>query len=322
MSAVQEGSSPSWRHAMWTAESRAFVGDFGAGQALSDEQYALLVPLIPRPSPGAGRAAPTCGVCWTACSTWYARAATGGTCRRPRPSPWRAVRRARDRAARPLSADRRGRPRWPRSRARSPGGRDPGRGLPRTLPDDAALTVVDVAGLAGLAADLERDVHVVAAAGAPAAVNGPVVPAVGADGEGLRAGQAQVVGVGGLHPVQERDGTAPVARHAGTAAQGGERGKEWGRESERSRKKPGSRGAWFERRELDGVAEVGEAAEEPPGLDLLGAAVGGGRGGGPGGGAAPLHVGGPGQGRGPGPAHPPLCGPPGPGGGGAGPPGG
>ena len=32
---------------MWTAETRALVGDFGAGQALSDEQYALLVPLIP-----------------------------------------------------------------------------------------------------------------------------------------------------------------------------------------------------------------------------------------------------------------------------------
>src|SRR3954463_12082481 len=32
---------------MWTAENRAFVGDFGAGQALSDEQYALLAPLIP-----------------------------------------------------------------------------------------------------------------------------------------------------------------------------------------------------------------------------------------------------------------------------------
>ena len=27
---------------MWTAESRTLVGDFGAGQALSDEQYALL----------------------------------------------------------------------------------------------------------------------------------------------------------------------------------------------------------------------------------------------------------------------------------------
>ena len=37
---------------MWTAESRAFVGDFGAGQALSDEQYALLVPLIPPAKPG------------------------------------------------------------------------------------------------------------------------------------------------------------------------------------------------------------------------------------------------------------------------------
>ena len=32
--------------------ARAFVGDFGAGQALSDEQYALLVPLIPPAKPG------------------------------------------------------------------------------------------------------------------------------------------------------------------------------------------------------------------------------------------------------------------------------
>src|SRR3954452_4978507 len=39
------------------------------------------------------------------------------------------------------------------------------------------------------------------------------------------------------------------------------------------RKKPGSRGGWLERRQLDGVAEVGEAAHEPPGLDLRGAAV-------------------------------------------------
>ena len=37
---------------MWTAESRAFVGDFGAGQALSDAQYGLLEPLIPPPKPG------------------------------------------------------------------------------------------------------------------------------------------------------------------------------------------------------------------------------------------------------------------------------
>lgn len=36
---------------MWTAQSRALVGDFGAGQALSDEQYALLVPLIPPAKP-------------------------------------------------------------------------------------------------------------------------------------------------------------------------------------------------------------------------------------------------------------------------------
>ena len=37
---------------MWTAEARTLVGDFGAGQALSDEQYALLVPLIPPAKPG------------------------------------------------------------------------------------------------------------------------------------------------------------------------------------------------------------------------------------------------------------------------------
>src|SRR5947208_4247312 len=43
---------PCWRHVMWTAETRALVGDFGAGQALSDEQYALLVPLIPPAKPG------------------------------------------------------------------------------------------------------------------------------------------------------------------------------------------------------------------------------------------------------------------------------
>src|SRR3954447_1858522 len=37
---------------MWTAGSRTFGGDFGAGQALSDEQYALLLPLIPPAKPG------------------------------------------------------------------------------------------------------------------------------------------------------------------------------------------------------------------------------------------------------------------------------
>ena len=34
---------------MWTTESRAFVGDLGAGQALGDEQFALLEPMIPHP---------------------------------------------------------------------------------------------------------------------------------------------------------------------------------------------------------------------------------------------------------------------------------
>ncbi len=36
---------------MWTPEDRALVGDFGAGQALSDDQYRLLLPLIPPVSP-------------------------------------------------------------------------------------------------------------------------------------------------------------------------------------------------------------------------------------------------------------------------------
>src|SRR3954454_20682805 len=43
---------------MWTAETRALVGDFGAGQALSDEQSALLLPMIPPAKPG-GRARTT-----------------------------------------------------------------------------------------------------------------------------------------------------------------------------------------------------------------------------------------------------------------------
>lgn len=37
---------------MWTPHSRALVGDFGAGQALSDEQYQLIAPLIPGAKPG------------------------------------------------------------------------------------------------------------------------------------------------------------------------------------------------------------------------------------------------------------------------------
>ena len=37
---------------MWTPETRALVGDFGAGQALSDEQYRVLEPLIPPAKPG------------------------------------------------------------------------------------------------------------------------------------------------------------------------------------------------------------------------------------------------------------------------------
>ena len=37
---------------MWTAEDRALVGDFGSGQALSDDQSRLLEPFIPPARPG------------------------------------------------------------------------------------------------------------------------------------------------------------------------------------------------------------------------------------------------------------------------------
>ena len=37
---------------MWTPEDRVLVGNFGAGQALSEDQYRLLVPLIPPAKPG------------------------------------------------------------------------------------------------------------------------------------------------------------------------------------------------------------------------------------------------------------------------------
>jgi len=37
---------------MWTPTDRAWVGDFGSGQALSDDQYRLIEPLIPPAKPG------------------------------------------------------------------------------------------------------------------------------------------------------------------------------------------------------------------------------------------------------------------------------
>src|SRR3954449_11309891 len=38
--------------AMWTPADRALVGDFGSGQALTDDQFRLLAPLIPPAKPG------------------------------------------------------------------------------------------------------------------------------------------------------------------------------------------------------------------------------------------------------------------------------
>ena len=37
---------------MWTPADRALVGDFGSGQALTNDQFRLLEPLIPRARPG------------------------------------------------------------------------------------------------------------------------------------------------------------------------------------------------------------------------------------------------------------------------------
>ena len=37
---------------MWTSVDRALVGNFGAGQALTDDQFRLLEPLIPPAKPG------------------------------------------------------------------------------------------------------------------------------------------------------------------------------------------------------------------------------------------------------------------------------
>ena len=53
MATVQEGSSPSWR---WPGRADggepAFVGDLGPGRALSDEQLALLGPVVRAARPG------------------------------------------------------------------------------------------------------------------------------------------------------------------------------------------------------------------------------------------------------------------------------
>src|SRR4029450_834429 len=37
---------------MWTPEDRVLVGDYGSGQALSEDQYRLLEPFIPPAKPG------------------------------------------------------------------------------------------------------------------------------------------------------------------------------------------------------------------------------------------------------------------------------
>src|SRR3954451_14048717 len=50
--AVRMGDTPFPEAAMWAPEVRALVGDFGSGQALSDDQYRLIEPFIPPAKPG------------------------------------------------------------------------------------------------------------------------------------------------------------------------------------------------------------------------------------------------------------------------------
>src|SRR4051795_8033192 len=56
--AVRMGDTPFPEAAMWTPEVRALVGDFGSGQALSDDQYRLIEPFIPPAKPDDRHAAP------------------------------------------------------------------------------------------------------------------------------------------------------------------------------------------------------------------------------------------------------------------------
>src|SRR6476661_8559693 len=106
-------------------------------------------------------------------------------------------------------------------------------------------------------------------------------PRRGSLGSVLRAGMPAVAQAGVLEgaPVQLKNGLARTKAKADLGAggaappypgfiPGGSDDLRWA-----TRKKPGSRGGWLERRELDGVAEVGEAADEPPGLDLPGTSV-------------------------------------------------
>jgi transposase len=72
---------------MWTPEDRALVGDFGSGQALSDDQYRRIKPFLPPAKPG-GRPRTTDmrrmldGLFYTVCSMSCALDANGATCRR------------------------------------------------------------------------------------------------------------------------------------------------------------------------------------------------------------------------------------------------
>lgn len=75
---------------MWTPEDRRLVGAYGAGQALSDDQYRLIEPLIPSVKPGGRPRSTDMRQLLDALFLWCGPAANGAICcsRRPsRPDP-------------------------------------------------------------------------------------------------------------------------------------------------------------------------------------------------------------------------------------------
>ena len=70
---------------MWTPADRVLVGDFGSGQALTDDQFRLLEPLIPPAKPGGRPRTTDIRKLLDGLFTLYAPAASGGICHHLRP---------------------------------------------------------------------------------------------------------------------------------------------------------------------------------------------------------------------------------------------
>ena len=71
---------------MWTPAERVLVGDYGSGQALSDDQYRLLEPLIPPARSGGRPRATDIRRLLDSVFCCCAPAANGGISRHPRRS--------------------------------------------------------------------------------------------------------------------------------------------------------------------------------------------------------------------------------------------